>query len=51
MLEGIIKITMGGYKSIAQEQSIEIQPLTILAGAASSGKPSILQPLLLLGSA
>jgi hypothetical protein len=31
--EGITKITIGGYKSIAQEQSIEIRPLTILAGA------------------
>ncbi len=46
--EGITKITVGGYKSIAQEQSIEIRPLTILAGANSSGKSSIMQPLLLL---
>lgn len=47
-LEGITKITVGGYKSIAQEQSIEIRPLTILAGANSSGKSSIMQPLLLM---
>lgn len=46
--EGITKITVGGYKSIAQEQSIEIRHLTILAGANSSGKSSIMQPLLLL---
>lgn len=46
--QGITKITVGGYKSIAQEQSIEIRPLTILAGANSSGKSSIMQPLLLL---
>lgn len=46
--EGITRITVGGYKSIAQEQSIEIRPLTILAGANSSGKSSIMQPLLLL---
>ena len=46
--EGITKITVGGYKSIAQEQSIEIRPLTILAGANSSGKSSIMQPLLLM---
>ena len=46
--EGITKITVGGYKSIVQEQSIEIRPLTILAGANSSGKSSIMQPLLLL---
>jgi len=47
-LEGITRITVGGFKSIAQEQSIEIRPLTILAGANSSGKSSIMQPLLLL---
>ena len=46
--EGITKITVGGYKAIAQEQSIEIRPLTILAGANSSGKSSIMQPLLLM---
>ncbi len=46
--EGITKITVGGFKSIAREQSIEIRPLTILAGANSSGKSSMMQPLLLL---
>ncbi len=46
--EGITRITVCGYKSISQEQSIEIRPLTILAGANSSGKSSIMQPLLLL---
>ena len=46
--EGITRITVGSYKSIAQEQSIEIRPLTLLAGANSSGKSSIMQPLLLL---
>ncbi len=46
--EGITRITVGGFKSIAEEQSIEIRPLTILAGANSSGKSSIMQPLLLL---
>jgi len=45
---GITRITVGGFKSIAQEQSIEIKPLTILAGANSSGKSSMIQPLLLL---
>jgi predicted ATPase len=45
---GIVRITVSGYKSIIQEQSIEIRPLTILAGANSSGKSSIMQPLLLL---
>lgn len=46
--EGITRISVGGFKSISQEQSIEIRPLTILAGANSSGKSSIMQPLLLL---
>lgn len=46
--EGITRITVGGFKSIVEEQSIEVRPLTILAGANSSGKSSIMQPLLLL---
>src|SRR5438045_1272368 len=47
-VHGISYLTVGGYKSIIDEQSIEIRPLTILAGANSSGKSSIMQPLLLL---
>jgi hypothetical protein len=39
---------VAGFKSIVEEQSIEIRPLTILAGTNSSGKSSIVQPLLLL---
>jgi predicted ATPase len=46
--DGITRIIVGGFKSLAQEQSVEIRPLTILAGANSSGKSSIMQPLLLL---
>ena len=46
--EGITRITVGGFKSINQERSIKVRPLTILAGANSSGKSSIMQPLLLL---
>ena len=46
--EGVTRITVCGYKSISQEQSIEVRPLTLLAGANSSGKSSMLQPLLLL---
>ena len=42
------RLTVGGYKSIEREQSIELRPLTILAGANSSGKSSMVQPLLLL---
>lgn len=41
-------ITVRGFKSISTEQHVEIRPLTILAGANSSGKSSIMQPLLLL---
>lgn len=39
---------MSGYKSIAEPREISIRRLTLLCGANSSGKSSILQPLLLL---
>jgi hypothetical protein len=42
------RITVAGFKSIDPERSIDIRPLTLLAGANSSGKSSIMQPLLLL---
>ena len=45
---GITKIAVKGFKSIAEECEIDIHPLTILAGANSSGKSSIMQPLLML---
>src|SRR5277367_1122142 len=48
MADGITRIAVEGFKSIAKRQEIEIRPLTILAGANSSGKSSIMQPLLLL---
>jgi predicted ATPase len=41
-------ISVEGYKSIAERQRVEIRPLTILAGANSSGKSSVMQPWLLL---
>jgi len=44
---GIDKISVRGYKSI-EDETIELRPVTILAGANSSGKSSIMQPLLLL---
>jgi hypothetical protein len=47
-VDGITRIAVEGFKSIAKKQSIEIAPLTILAGANSSGKSSIMQPLLML---
>jgi predicted ATPase len=43
---GAISVT--GYKSLVNKQRIEIRPLTILAGANSGGKSSIMQPVLLL---
>ena len=48
MADAITRIAVSGFKSIKDEQSIEIRPLTILAGANSSGKSSIMQPLLLM---
>src|ERR1700733_886694 len=47
MADGITRIAVEGFKSIAKRQEIEIAPLTILAGANSSGKSSIMQPLLM----
>ena len=47
-IEGITKIAVSGFKSLAKEWTIDIHPLTILAGANSSGKSSIMQPLLML---
>ncbi len=44
----ISKIAVRGFKSISDEQQIELRPLTLLAGANSSGKSSIMQPVLLL---
>ena len=46
--EGITALTICGYKSLAKEHRMEIRPLTILAGANSSGKSSVMQPVLLL---
>ncbi len=47
-LKGITKISVKGFKSLAKETSIEIKPLTILAGANNSGKSSIMQPILMM---
>ncbi len=44
----ITSLSVSGFKSIVEEQTIEIRPLTLLAGANSSGKSSMMQPLLLL---
>ena len=45
---GITAIAVSGFKSLRDESRIEIRNLTVLAGANSSGKSSIMQPLLLL---
>ena len=37
-----------GYKSIERRQRIDLAPLTLLAGANSSGKSSLMQPVLLM---
>ncbi len=44
----ITSLSVSGFKSIVEEQTLEVRPLTLLAGANSSGKSSIMQPLLLL---
>jgi len=44
----ITGLSVRGFKSIADEQYLDIRPLTVLAGANSSGKSSFMQPLLLL---
>jgi predicted ATPase len=44
----LTRISVAGYKSLHEEVGIDIAPLTIIAGANSAGKSSIMQPLLLL---
>jgi len=44
----INRLIIQGYKSLANETSLELRPLTILAGANSGGKSSVMQPMLLL---
>jgi predicted ATPase len=41
-------ISVAGYKSVGERQRVEIRPLTLLAGANSGGKSSLIQPMLLL---
>lgn len=44
----LVRISVEGFKSINERQTLELAPLTVLAGANSAGKSSMLQPLLLL---
>ncbi len=46
--DAITAISVKGFKSFDKETRLEIRPLTLLAGANSSGKSSALQPILLL---
>lgn len=43
----VVSIHIAGYKSL-KDINLVVRPLTLLAGANSSGKSSVLQPLLLL---
>lgn len=43
-----MKLSVEGYKSIAEKRSVDITGLTILSGPNSSGKSSFMQPLLLI---
>src|SRR6266536_4451762 len=45
---GITQVTVRGFKSLVEERAVEIRPLTLLAGANSAGKSSIMQSLLLM---
>ena len=43
-----MKLTIRGYKSISTATTIDLDGLTVLSGANSSGKSSFMQPFLLL---
>jgi predicted ATPase len=44
----ITALEVEGFKSLHSRQRLEVKPLTIIAGANSSGKSSLMQPMLLL---
>lgn len=44
----VTRIAVTGFKSLSTKADVVIRPLTILAGANSSGKSSLMQPLLLM---
>lgn len=46
--EAITAVSVQGFKSIDKKLELAIRPLTILAGVNSSGKSSVMQPLLLM---
>jgi len=47
-IQGITGIKVRGFKSHRDETEVEVRPLTVLAGANSAGKSSVMQPSLML---
>ena len=45
---GLSRLTVSGFKSILNPTSVRVAPLTVLAGVNSSGKSSMMQPILLM---
>jgi len=45
---GLTRIRVEGFKSIHEMQTLDLAPVTVLAGPNSAGKSSMMQPLLLL---
>ncbi|MBA0180357.1 AAA family ATPase [Pectobacterium carotovorum] len=43
-----MKLSVSGYKSLSKKATIDVNGLTILSGANSSGKSSFMQPFLLI---
>ncbi|EWS99932.1 hypothetical protein N865_19695 [Intrasporangium oryzae NRRL B-24470] len=43
-----IELSVSGYKAVRERQSITLAPLTLIAGANSSGKSSFMQPFLMM---
>ncbi|MGL5827952.1 MAG: AAA family ATPase [Angustibacter sp.] len=42
------ELAVSGYKAVRERQSISLAPLTLIAGANSSGKSSFMQPFLMM---
>lgn len=47
-VEAITSLSVTGFKSLNRKTTLDVRPLTILAGANSSGKSSMIQPFLLI---
>ena len=44
----ILEWTLGNFKSVRQTPKLKLSPLTILCGANSSGKSTIIQSILMI---